>query len=147
MSSGADTSALLLFFHLLLYNKKFFALWIFFVHFLLLGKNRMTVKLSKGKIHLVILHVQARKAEAPSCKGSCRGATEGLLVSFCSFLATQQETNQRSAREEFLSTPSDPRAKEAWRCQLRDQNITSFGRSDPKDCVGDATRRGYFVTP
>jgi hypothetical protein len=34
---------------------------------------------------------------------------------FCSFLATQQETNQRSAREEFLSTPSDPRAeKGAW---------------------------------
>ena len=39
------------------------------------------VKSSKSKIHLVILRVQARKAKAPLCKGSCRGATEGLLVS------------------------------------------------------------------
>ena len=41
----------------------------------------MTVYFSQIEAHLVILRVQARTAKAPLCKGSCRGATEGLLIS------------------------------------------------------------------
>ena len=86
------------------------------------------------------------------CKGSCRGATEGLLGGFCSFFAIRQRTNQENVREECLSTPSDPRAKRRVGTQLRNLNITPFGHRHKRLCRSTDTvyglglhREAYFT--